>query len=87
MIVSLFNCTFMEQEKDVEEIKYLIDGYDNTFWTCSVSKLGYSGTAIISRVWLFFPKNRLSIYIFRTLSRLLYMWFYNVHSFFEILLF
>ncbi|XP_065626035.1 DNA-(apurinic or apyrimidinic site) endonuclease, chloroplastic-like, partial [Quercus suber] len=37
------------QEKDVEEIKYLIDGYDNTFWTCSVSKLGYSGTAIISR--------------------------------------
>ncbi|KAK7846683.1 dna-(apurinic or apyrimidinic site) lyase [Quercus suber] len=40
----------MEQEKDVEEIKYLIDGYDNTFWTCSVSKLGYSGTAIISRV-------------------------------------
>ncbi|KAM3690986.1 hypothetical protein ACB094_09G161200 [Castanea mollissima] len=38
------------QEKDVEEIKYLIDGYDNTFWTCSVSKLGYSGTAIISRV-------------------------------------
>ncbi|GMY19063.1 DNA-(apurinic or apyrimidinic site) lyase, chloroplastic isoform X1 [Fagus crenata] len=38
------------QEKDVEEIKCLIDGYDNTFWTCSVSKLGYSGTAIISRV-------------------------------------
>ncbi|KAK4580806.1 hypothetical protein RGQ29_024450 [Quercus rubra] len=38
------------QEKDVEEIKYLIDGYDNTFWTCSVSKLGYSGTAIISRI-------------------------------------
>uniref|UniRef100_A0A2N9J4X1 Endonuclease/exonuclease/phosphatase domain-containing protein n=1 Tax=Fagus sylvatica TaxID=28930 RepID=A0A2N9J4X1_FAGSY len=38
------------KEKDVEEIKCLIDGYDNTFWTCSVSKLGYSGTAIISRV-------------------------------------
>ncbi|XP_058079835.1 DNA-(apurinic or apyrimidinic site) endonuclease, chloroplastic isoform X2 [Magnolia sinica] len=39
------------QEKDVEDIKQrLIDGYDNSFWTCSVSKLGYSGTAIISRI-------------------------------------
>ncbi|KAG5063729.1 hypothetical protein JHK85_004912 [Glycine max] len=39
------------QEKDIEEIKQrLIDGYANSFWTCSVSKLGYSGTAIISRI-------------------------------------
>ncbi|CAK8571118.1 unnamed protein product [Lathyrus sativus] len=39
------------QEKDIEEIKQrLLDGYENSFWTCSVSKLGYSGTAIISRV-------------------------------------
>ncbi|XP_018817217.2 DNA-(apurinic or apyrimidinic site) endonuclease, chloroplastic isoform X1 [Juglans regia] len=39
------------QEKDVENIKQcLIDGYENSFWSCSVSKLGYSGTAIISRV-------------------------------------
>ncbi|KAJ4706320.1 DNA-(apurinic or apyrimidinic site) lyase [Melia azedarach] len=39
------------QEKDVESIKQcLIDGYENSFWTCSVSKLGYSGTAIISRI-------------------------------------
>ncbi|KAK7278953.1 hypothetical protein RJT34_23994 [Clitoria ternatea] len=39
------------QEKDIEEIKRrLIDGYENSFWTCSVSKLGYSGTAIISRI-------------------------------------
>lgn len=39
------------QEKDVEAIKQgLLDGYDNSFWTCSVSKLGYSGTAIISRI-------------------------------------
>nr|CAB3474540.1 unnamed protein product [Digitaria exilis] len=38
-------------EKDVEVIKEtLLDGYTNSFWTCSVSKLGYSGTAIISRV-------------------------------------
>ncbi|KAH0462315.1 hypothetical protein IEQ34_009890 [Dendrobium chrysotoxum] len=38
------------REKDVDAIKKnLIDGYDNSFWTCSVSKLGYSGTAIISR--------------------------------------
>uniref|UniRef100_A0A1D1XPU0 DNA-(apurinic or apyrimidinic site) endonuclease n=1 Tax=Anthurium amnicola TaxID=1678845 RepID=A0A1D1XPU0_9ARAE len=39
------------QEKDVEEIKErLIDGYDYSFWTCSLSKLGYSGTAVISRI-------------------------------------
>ncbi|KAH7853390.1 hypothetical protein Vadar_001840 [Vaccinium darrowii] len=39
------------QEKDVEGIKQsLLEGYENSFWTCSASKLGYSGTAIISRV-------------------------------------
>ncbi|VFQ66305.1 unnamed protein product [Cuscuta campestris] len=39
------------QEKDVQLIKErLVDGYENSFWTCSVSKLGYSGTAIISRL-------------------------------------
>ncbi|GKV48907.1 hypothetical protein SLEP1_g55693 [Rubroshorea leprosula] len=39
------------QEKDVESIKHsLLEGYENSFWTCSVSKLGYSGTAIISRI-------------------------------------
>ncbi|XP_021661744.2 DNA-(apurinic or apyrimidinic site) endonuclease, chloroplastic isoform X2 [Hevea brasiliensis] len=39
------------QEKDVESIKQcLIDGYENSFWTCSHSKLGYSGTAIVSRI-------------------------------------
>ncbi|XP_050888425.1 DNA-(apurinic or apyrimidinic site) endonuclease, chloroplastic isoform X2 [Lathyrus oleraceus] len=39
------------QEKDIKEIKQrLLDGYENSFWTCSVSKLGYSGTAIISRI-------------------------------------
>ncbi|KAJ4904044.1 hypothetical protein Rs2_17995 [Raphanus sativus] len=39
------------QVKDVEEIKKaLINGYDHSFWSCSVSKLGYSGTAIISRI-------------------------------------
>ncbi|KAK9070500.1 hypothetical protein SSX86_010902 [Deinandra increscens subsp. villosa] len=38
-------------EKNVEEIKQcLLEGYENSFWTCSVSKLGYSGTAIISRI-------------------------------------
>ncbi|XVE90857.1 hypothetical protein DITRI_Ditri20bG0109900 [Diplodiscus trichospermus] len=38
-------------EKDVESIKQsLIEGYENSFWTCSNSKLGYSGTAIISRI-------------------------------------
>ncbi|XP_010525508.2 PREDICTED: uncharacterized protein LOC104803289 [Tarenaya hassleriana] len=39
------------QAKDAEEIKQtLIDGYDHSFWSCSVSRLGYSGTAIISRI-------------------------------------
>lgn len=38
------------QEKDVEKIASLIDGYQNNFWTCSSAKLGYSGTAIISRI-------------------------------------
>ncbi|KAK8713382.1 hypothetical protein V6N13_148601 [Hibiscus sabdariffa] len=38
-------------EKDVESIKQsLIEGYENSFWTCSNAKLGYSGTAIISRI-------------------------------------
>ncbi|GKV48873.1 hypothetical protein SLEP1_g55663 [Rubroshorea leprosula] len=39
------------EEKDVESIKHsLLEGYENSFWTCSVSKLGYSGTAIISQI-------------------------------------
>lgn len=39
------------QEKDVDSIKQcLIDGYENSFWTCSNAKLGYSGTAIVSRI-------------------------------------
>ncbi|KAK6127303.1 hypothetical protein DH2020_038966 [Rehmannia glutinosa] len=38
-------------EKDVDSIRQsLLEGYDNSYWTCSVSKLGYSGTAIISRI-------------------------------------
>ncbi|KAJ6300574.1 hypothetical protein OIU76_021381 [Salix suchowensis] len=39
------------QDKDVDSVKQcLIDGYENSFWTCSNAKLGYSGTAIISRI-------------------------------------
>ncbi|CAM8923282.1 unnamed protein product [Rhodiola kirilowii] len=39
------------QEKDVELIKQsLMEGYENSYWTCSVAKLGYSGTAIISKI-------------------------------------
>ncbi|GFP92907.1 apurinic endonuclease-redox protein [Phtheirospermum japonicum] len=38
-------------EKDVDAIRQsLLEGYDSSYWTCSVSKLGYSGTAIISRI-------------------------------------
>jgi exodeoxyribonuclease III len=39
------------QEKDVEDInESLLHGYTSSFWACSVSKLAYSGTTIISRV-------------------------------------
>ncbi|CAN4089825.1 unnamed protein product [Withania somnifera] len=38
------------QDKDVESIKESLHEYKNSFWMCSVSKLGYSGTAIISRI-------------------------------------
>lgn len=39
------------QEKHVEEIqKSLSESYAESSWSCSTSKLGYSGTAIISRV-------------------------------------
>ncbi|KAF9596884.1 hypothetical protein IFM89_013932 [Coptis chinensis] len=50
-ILCLQETKLQASEKDVEKIKErLIDGYENSFWTCSVSKLGYSGTAIISRI-------------------------------------
>ncbi|KAH9679682.1 DNA-(apurinic or apyrimidinic site) endonuclease [Citrus sinensis] len=40
-----------KHEKNVESIKQcLLDGYVNSFRTCSASKLGYSGIAIISRI-------------------------------------
>ncbi|EPS69017.1 hypothetical protein M569_05749, partial [Genlisea aurea] len=39
------------QEKDVDSIRHcLVEGYDHSYWTCSAAKLGYSGTAIISRI-------------------------------------
>lgn len=39
------------QEKDVLTIKEsILPGYDNSFWSCSSAKLGYSGTAVISRI-------------------------------------
>lgn len=39
------------QEKDVITIKEsLLPGYENSFWSCSTTKLGYSGTAVISRI-------------------------------------
>ncbi|KAJ8449811.1 hypothetical protein Cgig2_001467 [Carnegiea gigantea] len=37
-------------EKDVETVKDLLEGYENSFWTCSLAKAGYSGTAIVSRI-------------------------------------
>ncbi|KAL8142973.1 hypothetical protein V2J09_016005 [Rumex salicifolius] len=38
------------QEKDVNALKDLLEGYEHSFWTCSISKPGYSGTSIVSRV-------------------------------------
>ncbi|XP_056691275.1 DNA-(apurinic or apyrimidinic site) endonuclease, chloroplastic isoform X5 [Spinacia oleracea] len=38
------------QEKDVEPVRDLLKGYDNSFWTCSIAKPGYSGTSIVSRI-------------------------------------
>ncbi|CAM6101677.1 unnamed protein product [Calypogeia fissa] len=39
------------QEKDVEQIsENLLSDYAHPSWSCSTSKLGYSGTAVISRV-------------------------------------
>lgn len=39
------------QEKDVLTIKeMLLPAYENSLWSCSIAKLGYSGTAIISRI-------------------------------------
>ncbi|KAL9237938.1 hypothetical protein vseg_012429 [Gypsophila vaccaria] len=38
------------QEKDVESVRDLLEGFENSFWTCSVAKAGYSGTAIVSRI-------------------------------------
>ncbi|KAG6544211.1 hypothetical protein Mapa_014411 [Marchantia paleacea] len=38
------------QTKDVEQMSSLLPGYSFGIWSCSTAKLGYSGTAIISRV-------------------------------------
>lgn len=38
------------QEHNVELFKNLVKEYDHTYWSCSVARLGYSGTAVISRV-------------------------------------
>jgi hypothetical protein len=60
LIVNSLYLLYSGQEKDIEVIKdTLLDGYTNSFWTCSVSKLGYSGTAIISRVRITYPMPRI----------------------------
>lgn len=38
------------QERNVDLFKNLVHEYDYTYWSCSVARLGYSGTAVISRV-------------------------------------
>ena len=50
------------QEKDVNAIKEtLLPGYENSFWSCSTTKLGYSGTAIISRVEILYKNSRMCL--------------------------
>lgn len=73
---SRFNWIWV-QEKDVEDVKRsLIDGYENSFWTCSVSKLGYSGTAIISRVCIVFLIYELNLI---SLEHLAFSYYYCLH--------
>lgn len=38
------------KDSDVDCFKSLIQDYDNSYWSCSVARLGYSGTTVISRV-------------------------------------
>jgi hypothetical protein len=44
--------SFYFQEHNVNVFKNLIQiqDFDNSYWSCSVTKLNYSGTAVISRV-------------------------------------
>lgn len=73
--------SYRGQEKDVEAIKQcLLDGYDNSFWTCSVSKLGYSGTAIISRVCIFILPSFDHIALINFLYHFLFLFFLLVPS-------
>ncbi|AQK72067.1 DNA-(apurinic or apyrimidinic site) lyase chloroplastic [Zea mays] len=37
-------------ERNVDLFKNLVHEYDYTYWSCSVARLGYSGTVVISRV-------------------------------------
>ncbi|OEL28357.1 DNA-(apurinic or apyrimidinic site) lyase, chloroplastic [Dichanthelium oligosanthes] len=37
-------------ERNVDHFKNLIQNFDDSYWSCSVERLGYSGTAVISRV-------------------------------------
>ncbi|KAE8813589.1 DNA-(apurinic or apyrimidinic site) lyase, chloroplastic-like [Hordeum vulgare] len=38
------------KEGDVKDFKNLIPGYEYNYWPCSVARLDYSGTGVISRV-------------------------------------
>ena len=42
--------SFSFQERNVDLFMNLVPEYDYTYWSCSVARLGYSGTAVISRV-------------------------------------
>ncbi|XP_047059520.1 DNA-(apurinic or apyrimidinic site) endonuclease, chloroplastic-like [Lolium rigidum] len=38
------------KEGDVKDFNNLIAGYDYSYWSCSVARLDYSGTGVISRI-------------------------------------
>ncbi|AQK50096.1 DNA-(apurinic or apyrimidinic site) lyase chloroplastic [Zea mays] len=42
--------SFSFQERNVDLFKNLVHEYDYACWSCSVARLGYSGTVVISRV-------------------------------------
>ncbi|PWZ34211.1 DNA-(apurinic or apyrimidinic site) lyase, chloroplastic [Zea mays] len=46
----LNNPIYHDMERNVDLFKNLVHEYDYTCWSCSVARLGYSGTAVISRV-------------------------------------
>jgi hypothetical protein len=48
----------------VKDFKNLIAGYDYIYWSCSVARLDYTGTGVISRVCWLMLKTRFALHNF-----------------------